>query len=87
MPKLERWASPQTCTRIPELGPAARSAAIGERRAPVVAERRDEHAAVPDRNELRHAGRGLLVEEVDRIRTIRRRGELGMALGVHPLPS
>ena len=52
-PKFERWASPQSCTCRPVRGVAARSAAMSDGRAAVERERRDEHAPVAERDELR----------------------------------
>ena len=50
-----------------EPGPRARREIRGHqvRGAAVERERRDEHAAVADRNELRHAGLRLLLEQLD----------------------
>ena len=44
-----------------------------QRRAAIERERRHGHPAIADRHEVRHPGRGLLLEERDRIRAVGRR--------------
>ncbi len=63
-PKFDRCASPQHCTVRPERGVAGEVAGHDHGRAPVEGERRDEHAPVADRHELRHARLGLALEQL-----------------------
>ena len=66
-PKFAKWASPQSCTFNPECGAEARSAAITFGRAPVERERRNRHAPVADGHQVVDSGRGLLLEQRDRL--------------------
>ena len=50
-----------------------------QRRTPIEGERRDQHAPVADRHELRHPRLGLALEQLDRINAARRRLEDGVA--------
>ena len=61
---------------------ARRSGEIGRHQVGSAAEereRRDEHPPVPDRDELGHAARGLLLEQLDRVGADRRRLPLGVS--------
>ena len=65
-PKFERCASPQHCTVRPRPRRGGEVVRHHRRRAPVEGERGDEHAAVADRHQLRHARGGLALEQLDR---------------------
>ena len=70
-PKLERWASPQIWALRPERGVVERSDAMIERGTPEEGERRDEHAPVTDGDQLGDPGRGLVLEQGDRVGPVR----------------
>ncbi len=53
------------------------------RRAAEVGERRGDHAPVPDRHKIRYPGLGLLLENGDRVRPVRRRLPLSMTRAGH----
>ncbi len=72
-PKLERWASPQSWVCKPVREPVGEVGRHQVGRTAVERERRDEHAAVADRHELRHAALRLLLEQLDRVGPVRRR--------------
>ena len=65
-PKFARWASPHSCTMMPDCAAVARSAAIGKAAPTVVGEGRGGHAGVADRHQFGHPGSGLLSQEVER---------------------
>ena len=78
-PKFDRWASPQACTRIPETGVDARSAAMMRGRAAIEGERRLHHAAEADRHQLRHPALVRLIQEIDDVAPVAWRVSNGRA--------
>ena len=72
-PKFDRWASPHSCTCSPVRAAAREIGRHQVRGAAVERERRHQHPPVADRNELGHAGCGLLLEQIDRVEPVRRR--------------
>ena len=82
-PKFDRCASPQHCTFSPDRGVAGEIVRHDHRRAAIERERRDEHPAVADRHQLRHARLGLTLEQLDRIGAVRRGLERRVARARH----
>ena len=85
-PKLDRCASPHACTVSPETGVRGQVAGHRQGGPAVEGERRGQHPAVADRHQLRHPGRGLLLQQADRVGPVRRRLELRVALPRHLRP-
>jgi hypothetical protein len=77
-PKFDRCASPQTWTCRPERG-GGQVRGHDQRGAPVKRERRYQHPAVTDRNQLGDAGYGLLLGQPDRVGSVGGRLPAAMA--------
>ena len=86
-PKLDRCASPQSCTSSPVRGRAGQIGRHRVGRAAEERERRHQHPPVADRHQLGHARRRLLLEQLDRIAPIRRPAPTRRARSAAPLPS
>ena len=69
-PKLDRCASPQSCTLIPLVGVPGQVIGDHDRRPAIERERRDRHPAVPDRHQVGEPGLSLLLEERDQIGSV-----------------
>ena len=82
-PKFDRCASPQSCVCRPVRGTAREIGRHQVGRAAIERERRDQHPAVADRHELGHPRCGLLLEQLDRVRPVRRRLPLAVTLPRH----
>ena len=76
-PKLDRCASPHSCTRSPDEGVVGQVRRHRQRRPPVERERRHQHPPMPHRHQLRHPRLRLAQQQPDRIPRPARR-ELGM---------
>jgi hypothetical protein len=70
-PKLDRWASPHSWTWRPAGGRFGEVGGHDLGRAPVEGERRDHHPAMADRHQVRLTGGVLLLEQGDRVGTVR----------------
>ncbi len=70
-PKLARCASPHSWVDDAGARTRAEVRGHGQRGTAQERERRDRHAAVPDRHQLRDPGPGLVLEERHRIRAVR----------------
>ena len=86
-PKFDRCASPQHCTFSPDRGVGREILRHDHRRPAIERERRHEHPAVADRDQLRDARLGLAFEQLHRIDAVGRRAQRRRGASAAPPPA